>query len=100
MQGYAHASPVNNVNMEDRFQGVAPTSSWQDLLAGIRQAFSTDKVDIDDVKLLLSSYKSKREDWEPYAKFDAHRYIALTFVLNSSCVKRAFQIHTESCRRG
>ena len=61
--------------MEDGVQGVAPTSSWQDLLAGIRQAFSTDKVDIDVVKLLLSSYKSKREDWEPYAKFDAHRYL-------------------------
>lgn len=54
-------------------QCVARALSWPDLLSGIRQAFSTDKVDTDDVKLLLSSYESKREDWEPYAKFDAHR---------------------------
>lgn len=54
-------------------QCVARALSWPDLLAGIRQAFSTDKVDTDNVKLLLSSYESKREDWEPYAKFDAHR---------------------------
>ena len=47
--------------------------SWPDLLTGIRQAFSSDKVDIDAVTRLLSSYESKREDWEPYAKFDAHR---------------------------
>ena len=59
------------VNMEA--VGDAPALSWQNLLAGIRQAFSTDKVDIEDVKLLLSSYKSRRGDWEPYAKFDAHK---------------------------
>ena len=48
--------------------------SWSDLLQGIRDAFATEKVDLDAVKTLLSSYESKREDWEAYAIFDPNNY--------------------------
>ena len=51
--------------------------SWSGLLWGIREAFGSDKVDVDGVKALLSSYQAKREDWEPYAKFDPHKYVKL-----------------------
>ena len=49
--------------------------TWPELLGGIREAFSSDLVDIDAVKRLLSSYNSKREDWQTYAKFDQHRSV-------------------------
>lgn len=47
--------------------------SWEELLRGIREAFSNDSVDVDAVIGLLSSYRSRREDWLSYAKFDTHR---------------------------
>ena len=40
--------------------------------------FKSDQVDVDAVKRLLSSYESKREDWQPYAKFDTHRFVVST----------------------
>ncbi len=49
--------------------------SWQELLDGIRDAFSTDRVDIDQVKKLMDSYQSQRTDWEQYALFDPHTYV-------------------------
>lgn len=51
--------------------------TWTELLGGIREAFSSDLVDIDAVKRLLSSYHSTREDWQAYAKFDPHRLVYL-----------------------
>jgi len=52
--------------------------SWEELLSGIREAFSSQNVDIDGVKQLMSSYHSRREDWQQYAKFDTHRLAALS----------------------
>lgn len=52
--------------------------SWGELLGGIQEAFSSDSVDVDEVKRLLSSYRSRREDWQPFAKFDTHRLAGLT----------------------
>ena len=51
---------------------VSPVS-WEELLSGIRKAFSSERVDIDGVKELMSSYHSRREDWQEYALFDAHK---------------------------
>lgn len=48
--------------------------SWEELIAGIREAFSTDRVDVDAVKLLMDSYKSDKSDWERFANFDPHKY--------------------------
>ncbi len=46
--------------------------SWQELVDGVRGAFSTDKVDVDRLTTLLNSYQSQRSDWEQYALFDHH----------------------------
>ena len=46
---------------------------WSELVEGIRKAFSTDRVDVNEVKRLMSSYESDRKDWMSYEKFDPHR---------------------------
>lgn len=46
--------------------------SWEDLKAGIREAFSTDCVNVDDVKRLMNSYQSTKSDWINSAHFDPH----------------------------
>ena len=51
--------------------------SWEELLSGIRDIFSTDNVDIDEVKQLMSSYRARPEDWQQYAKEDPHRLVTL-----------------------
>lgn len=50
--------------------------SWEELKSGIRQAFSEDRVDVDQVKRLMSSYVSRRSDWEQYEHFDKHKYVS------------------------
>ena len=47
--------------------------SWSELVDGIRRAFSTDCVDVNEVKRLMSSYESNRSDWITYEKYDPHR---------------------------
>ena len=70
--------------------------TWCHLLRGIREAFSTEKVDVDAVKSLLSSYSSKREDWEPYTKFDTHRYNIYVFhhTILTHCIYISLRIDT------
>lgn len=48
------------------------TVSWEELKARIGHAFSTNSVDVDEVKQLMSSYYSNRSDWVDYEKFDDH----------------------------
>lgn len=48
-------------------------TSWSELVEGIRNAFSTDCVDVDEVNKLMRSYESHRNDWVSYEKFDPHR---------------------------
>ena len=47
--------------------------SWSELVEGIRKAFSTECVDVNEVKKLMSSYESNRSDWVAYEKIDPHR---------------------------
>lgn len=49
--------------------------TWEELLAGLQEAFSRDRVDVDQVKLLMSSYQSRRSDWQQYEHFDKHKYV-------------------------
>jgi len=53
-----------------------PSLSLQDLIDGLRRIFAhdRDRVDVDEVKELLGSYKASRGDWTEYAMFDPHRY--------------------------
>ena len=47
--------------------------SWEALNSGIREAFSSDRVDVDHVKKLMASYTSNKTDWARFAAFDPHR---------------------------
>ena len=51
--------------------------SWEALVAEIREAFSSDRVNIDEVKTLMNSYASNRSDWKKYEHFDRHRLVFL-----------------------
>jgi len=44
------------------------------LIAELHKVFDSDRVNVDYVKALLSSYTSKPKDWRKFAKFDTHRY--------------------------
>jgi len=46
----------------------------KDLVANCRKIFEDDHVNVDEVMDMLASYKSNRNDWLPYAKFDPHKY--------------------------
>ncbi|XP_064388543.1 cysteine dioxygenase 1-like [Halichondria panicea] len=48
--------------------------TWQELLDGVRESFSTEQVDVDRLRTLMNSYQSQRSDWEQYALFDPHTY--------------------------
>uniref|UniRef100_A0AC35U5F6 Cysteine dioxygenase n=1 Tax=Rhabditophanes sp. KR3021 TaxID=114890 RepID=A0AC35U5F6_9BILA len=40
----------------------------------LREVFSDHEVNTEEVKDILSSYKSNNNDWKQYAKFDPHKY--------------------------
>ena len=73
----AHAPVILPINKgrSQRVMDPASAVGWPELLTGIRKAFSHNEVDVDGVKDLLSSYRSSREDWALYAKFDTHRRV-------------------------
>ncbi|XP_060081912.1 cysteine dioxygenase type 1-like [Ylistrum balloti] len=48
--------------------------SLNDLISELHKVFEADKVNVDYVKELMTSYKSNRDDWKKFAKFDLHRY--------------------------
>lgn len=48
--------------------------SLNDLIGQLRQLFESKQVDIDEVKQLMASYKSKPSDWIDYAQFNEFRY--------------------------
>lgn len=52
--------------------------SWEELKSGINNAFSSDRVDVDEVKQLMSTYVSDRSDWEQYEHFDKHTWVAIS----------------------
>jgi hypothetical protein len=47
--------------------------SLDELIQELHKAFSSDRVNIEQVKALLSSYRSNPKDWKKFAKFDTHR---------------------------
>ena len=49
------------------------TVTWGQLREEISKAFSTENVDVDHVKALLSAYKSNKEDWGKFAYFDKYK---------------------------
>ena len=49
--------------------------SWEKLKEGIGEAFSSDRVDVDKVKRLMTAYQSRRSDWEQFEHFDKHKLV-------------------------
>lgn len=66
--------PSSNSQMADSV--VASSGiSWEELKSGIGEAFAGDRVNVDGVKRLMSSYVSNRCDWGRYENFDKHRLV-------------------------
>ncbi|XP_067653481.1 cysteine dioxygenase type 1-like [Haliotis asinina] len=61
-------------NMDCFPDKVIPPENFEDLISRLRDIFQSDKVNIDYVKSLMSAYKSDRNEWKKYAKFDRNRY--------------------------
>lgn len=64
---------VFKVNKIDQRKSAMATVGWEDLKSGIREAFSEDRVNVEQVKRLMTSYESKRSDWEQFEHFDKHK---------------------------
>lgn len=59
--------------MADFEKTVPAMHTLDDLIAELHKVFSEDRVNVEDVKAVLSSYKSNPKDWRKFAKFDSHR---------------------------
>ena len=59
---------------QDEEKTVPAIKNLDELVEELHKVFDSDKVDVDYVKAVLSSYKSNPKDWKKYAKFDTHRY--------------------------
>ena len=47
--------------------------SWEQLKARIRELFSSEDVNVDEVKEAMAAYHSDQRDWGTIATFDPHR---------------------------
>jgi cysteine dioxygenase len=45
----------------------------KDLVVKLREIFESDDINVEEVKILIESYKSNPADWEKFAQFDPHR---------------------------
>lgn len=48
-------------------------NTLEDLIKELHKVFEDDSVNIELVNYLMKSYKSSREEWKKYAKFDRFR---------------------------
>lgn len=46
----------------------------EELQAHLHHVFESEEVNIEMVETLMNAYKSNRQDWGKYAKFDPYRY--------------------------
>eukprot|EP00800_Vazella_pourtalesii_P009995 TRINITY_DN25128_c0_g1_i1.p1 TRINITY_DN25128_c0_g1~~TRINITY_DN25128_c0_g1_i1.p1 ORF type:complete len:200 (+),score=15.39 TRINITY_DN25128_c0_g1_i1:167-766(+) len=54
---------------------VSDETNFSKLISDIRKEFdSSDTIDIDRVKAILSAYKSNPSEWDRYTTWDPHRY--------------------------
>uniref|UniRef100_A0A0L8FP57 Cysteine dioxygenase n=1 Tax=Octopus bimaculoides TaxID=37653 RepID=A0A0L8FP57_OCTBM len=52
---------------------VGTVATLDDLCKELREVFENDRVNIEEVKALMESYKSNSKEWKKFAKFDQHR---------------------------
>ena len=74
----AMTTPTNRfVNMANNSRAESTTTeeslTWQQLVARIKELFSSEDVDTDEVKEAMAAYHTDQRDWEAIATFDAHR---------------------------
>ena len=48
--------------------------SWDELVSAIWNEFSSECIDVDRMKEIMSAYHSNERDWRKFALFDPHRY--------------------------
>ena len=53
---------------------LVPPKDLDELIQELHKVFANDRVNVEYVKALLSSYRSNPKDWKKFAKFDTHRY--------------------------
>ena len=56
-----------------------PARDLDELVKELHKVFANDRVNVENVKALLSSYRSNPKDWKMFAKFDTHRYEVVIF---------------------
>ncbi len=56
---------------------VVPPKDLDELVRELHNIFEKERVNVEYVKALLSSYRSNPKDWKQYAKFDPHRFVQL-----------------------
>ncbi|GMS85744.1 hypothetical protein PENTCL1PPCAC_7919, partial [Pristionchus entomophagus] len=50
------------------------TMNLAGLISRVREIFANDKVDVDEVRRAMESYKSNPADWRHFAQFDPNKY--------------------------
>ena len=73
-----HGDNINSNQCQEDYTDVktiVTPQSLDELIAELHKVFAHDKVNVEYVKALMTSYKSKRSDWKKYAKFDRHRSV-------------------------
>ncbi|XP_074661258.1 cysteine dioxygenase type 1-like [Tubulanus polymorphus] len=61
----------------DRFTDpttIEPPGNLDELIARLKQVFAEDKINVEYVQALMTSYKSNPKDWKKFAIFDPYRY--------------------------
>nr|ACO11707.1 Cysteine dioxygenase type 1 [Caligus rogercresseyi] len=48
--------------------------TWDALIELLLEKFESDRVNVEEVKDILSSYKSAKQDWKKFAKYDKYKY--------------------------
>jgi hypothetical protein len=57
----------------DEYTTIPVIHSLDELIEELHKIFEADRVNVEHVKAVLSSYKSKPKEWRKYAKFDTHK---------------------------
>ena len=54
-------------------KSIAAPKNLDELIAELHKVFDEERVNVEYVKALLTSYRSNPKDWRKYAKYDPHR---------------------------
>ena len=67
----AHCQQTSEDFVDEKL--IVPPKNLDELIVELKKIFDQDRVNVEYVKALLSSYRSNPRDWKKYAKFDPHR---------------------------